>query len=297
MFGVPATIEQTFNIYHDESGTYAGPGKGDRWLLHGVLLVPLSKRLEVFAALQEVREETNYWEEVHYKKIRHASYGPKALCARKWLHLYSVSLSGFCYYHCLAVDTQSPHFQHHRFTQPYHAYNRFARMAVEGAIAWSLKRYHKVTLQFFSDEKSRSADDNFAIYLPKQVAKSINTKRSQKPARYPLIELLYPQVIEVNSDPKKVSSELLPDSELVQLVDLLTSNIAQALTGRSTQEAKIQLSEIVSQWVQDTNKPPWLQTLDLYRRFSVSYFPDNHGGFGKPVTNTIPKGQGRLEKF
>ena len=290
MFGVEPEPEAAFNVYHDESGTYAGRG-GERWLLHGVLLVPASKQEEVFTILQQARQETGYWEEVHYIKLRSSVHGPKASCGRKWLHLYGTYLSDFCYYHCLAVDTWSPAFEHERFSAPQYAYNRFARMAVEGAIAWSLKKYSRVALRFYSDSKFRIEGDNFADYLPRQVVTSLTKKRQKKPSAYPAVRLLHPQVIGVESNPRKAEPELLKESELIQLVDLLTSNIAQALTGRSSQKAKIALAEMVAKWIDDVKKPPWLQTRELHRRFSVSCFPDSRGRFYDPALAMANKGQ------
>ena len=290
MFGVDPEPEVVFNVYHDESGTYTGHG-GERWLLHGVLLVPASRQEEVFTLLQQARQETRYWEEIHYIKLRKSVRGPKASCSRKWLHLYGTYLSDFCYYHCLAIDTWSPAFEHNRFSAPQYAYNRFARMAVEGAIAWSLKKYKRVALRFYSDNKFRVKGDNFADYLPREVVASLTKKRKKKPSAYPAVRLLHPRVIGVESNPKKVEPELLQESELIQLVDLLTSNIAQALTGRSSQKAKIALAEMVAKWIDDVQKPPWLQTRELHRRFSVSCFPDSRGRFYDPVLSMANKGQ------
>lgn len=162
---MPAKPEVAFNIYHDESGNYV-PAGGDRWLFHGVLFVPVDKQSEAFAALQQVRQDTEYYEEVHYTKIRGHPAGPKARCAKGWLNLYARHLSDFCFFHCLAIDTCSPSFEHGRFGEPHHAYNRFARMAIEGAIAWGLKTYERVALRFHSDAKFRQEGDNFATYIP-----------------------------------------------------------------------------------------------------------------------------------
>ena len=290
MFGVEACPEIAFNVYHDESGTYV-PGGGDRWLLHSVLFVPVEKQSQVFAALQHVRGDVGYFEEIHYRKLRRSTAGPKTRCAQGWLNLYVAQFSEFCYYHCLAVDTHSPGFDHSRFPEPHYAYNRFARMAIEGGIAWSLKQYRRVALRFHSDSKFRQAGDNFAVYIPRQVMRAIEEKRQQKPTAYPEVRLLYQEVIAVDSNPTKVTPELRGESELIQLVDLMTSNVAQALTGRSGQKAKIALAEIVARWIEDTRKPPWLQTEELHRRFSVSCFPDEHGRFYTPDLAVMTRNQ------
>ena len=290
MFGVEADPEIAFNVYHDESGTYV-PAGGARWLLHGVLFVPVEKQSQLIEALQHVRRDVGYFEEVHYRKLRQSTTGPKAQCARGWLHLYVAQFSEFCYYHCLAVDTHSSGFDHSQFPAPHYAYNRFARMAIEGGIAWSLKQYHRVALRFYSDSKFRQEGDNFAGYIPRQVMKAIEEKRQRKPAAYPEIRLLHEEVIAVDSDPIQVAPELREESELIQLVDLMTSNVAQALTGRSGQKVKIALAEMVAHWIEDIRKPPWLQTKDLHRRFSVSCFPDEHGRFYTPGLAVMTRNQ------
>lgn len=290
MFGVPANPEFAFNVYHDESGTYV-PGAGDRWLLHGVLFVPEEKQTEVFSALQQIRRDVGYYEEVHYVKLRKHVTGPKARCAKGWLRLYSGQFSELCFYHCLAVDSHSSDFEHHRFGEPHHAYNRFARMAIEGDIAWSLKRYRRVALKFHSDEKFCREGDNFSVYIPHEVCNSISEKRLRRPAGYPELRLIHPEVIPVVSDPALVGPDMQQECEMIQLVDLMTSNIAQAITDRSTQKAKIVLAEMIARWIEDTRKPPWLQSEDLHRRFSLSCFPDEKGRFFNPALAVAERNQ------
>jgi hypothetical protein len=273
--------ETAFAVYHDKSGTYKWDG-GDRWLLHGVILVPLAKQSEVFSVLQKIRRKTNYWKEVHYVKLRKYITGPKGRCAAGWLNVYASRLSEFCSYQCVAIDTHSPSFDHSRFSEPHYVYNRFALMALVGAIAWSLKKQRRLALKIHSDGKFRTDGDNFSNYIPSEVCRSIERKRREKPNAYPEIRLLHPQVIPVESDPVKAPEEIQEECELIQLADLLTSAIAQAITGRSGQKAKISLAETIGRWIEDTRKPPWLQTRDLYRRFSVSCFPDENGSFYNP---------------
>ncbi|MBC7121514.1 MAG: hypothetical protein H5T33_08140 [Candidatus Methanosuratus sp.] len=291
MFGVPANLEYLFNIYHDESGSYVRGGD-DRWLCHGVLFVPERKQSEVYTALQKVRQAERYdEEEVHYSSLRGHPTGPKARCARGWLKSYVESLSGFCFYHCLAIDTHSSAFEPERYGEPHHAYNRFALMAIEGAIAWSLKTYQRVALRFYSDAKSRQEGDNFAAYIPTQICKNIAEKRLKKPGAYPEIRLLHPEVTSIDSDPRKIEPGLRVECELTQLVDLMTSSISQALTARSEQEAKLELAEEVARWIEDTRQPPWLQTEQLYRRFSLSCFPDEKGNFYNPSLPVLNRNQ------
>lgn len=290
MFGPSTSPEYVFNVYHDESGTYV-PNAGDRWLLHGVLFIPKAKQNEVYAALQQVRQDIGYFEEVHYVKLRGHLAGPKVRCAKSWLNLYGKQFSEFCFYHCLAVDTHSPGFEHRRFGEPHHAYNRFARMAIEGAIAWGLKGYQHVALKFYSDGKFRQQGDNFATYIPNETYASITEKRHKNPGNYPEIRFIHPTVISVNSNPSHTDPNLLPECEMIQLVDLMTSNIVQALDAQSGQIAKIALAETIAQWIEDTRRPPWLQTKELHRRFSVSCFPDAKGQFYNPSLAIVNRNQ------
>lgn len=296
MLGMPANPEFAFNVYHDESGNYV-PGTGDRWLLHGILFVPEGKQGKVYEVLQQVRQNVGYYEEMHYTEIRGHLTGPKARCAQGWLNMYAKQYSECCFYHCLAVDTHSPSFEHNRFSEPHHVYNRFARMAIEGGIAWSLKGYQRVALRFYSDAKFRQEGDNFDTYIPERVCTSIAEKRNKKPGHYPEIRLLHPEVIPVDSNPSRVETNLQEASELIQLVDLITSSIAQALTGRSGQKAKIALAEMVGRWIEDVRKPPWLQTEELYRRFSVSCFPDARGQCYAPAPAVTHRNQPALFEF
>jgi len=278
--------EPVFNIYHDESGTYV-PYKGDRWLMHGILFVPEHKQNAMFQSLQSVRNELDYHYEVHFNKLR--SYGIKSRIIKKWLNVYLV-FSEHCFYYCLAVDTRSPAFQHANFSDPYYVYNYFARTAIVGGIAWALKPYPKVKLRFHSDHKRRPKDDNFAEYIPQAVLESIQEKRIAKPSSYPQITPLNQEVVLIESDPKKVTPALRVESELTQLTDVITASVAQALIATGNQ-IKTNLGEMVGTWIEDTRKLPWQQEKDLHRRFSLSCFPDEKGGFYRPMLAVTERSQ------
>ena len=293
MFGVPAIPETAFNVYHDESGSYI-PGAGDRWLLHGVLFVPEAAQDNVCTALQKARQEACYHDEVHYVRLRKSVRGPKARCAGSWLGLYVGQLSEYCFYHCLAVDTQSSGFRHDRYAERYHVYNYFARVAIVGGIAWFLKDRPRVALRFHSDHRVRREHDNFASYICRQVCATVKSKREHGSTAYPRVRLLHPEVLLIDSDPASAPRHLSQECELTQLVDLLTSSIAQTLAGASGQKAKIALADMMARYVEDTRKPPWLQTEELHRRFSLSCYPDPQGQFYNPTLVASHRYQMRL---
>lgn len=287
--------EITFNCYHDESGTYApnASNGGEQWLFHGVLLVPQLRQTELVTQLQVVRQQSNHFGELHYRNLRKTS-GPIAACTKGWLQTY-LNFSQHCYYHCLAINTHSPQFDHSRFSEPYYCYNYYARTAIVGAIAWSLTGYqaHTVNLQIFSDPKRRSSGDNFAHYVPSEVQRSIQQKKLAKPAKYPTLSIAE-EVCLVTSNPQQVDESRREECELVQLADLLTSNVAQAIKSSSDQKGKIALALQISEWIDDTRKPPWLQTNELHRRFSISCFPDEKGNFYDAALSVKEKTQPML---
>jgi hypothetical protein len=127
--------------------------------------VPEEKQDRVFQSLQKVRQDVGYDGEMHYGDLRGHSMVPKARCATGWLNLYAGQFSDFCFCYCLAIDTHSSGFQHERFGEPHHAYNRFARMAVEGGIAWSLKVF------VFDHALIIAMSDTFATQVPDTAVK------------------------------------------------------------------------------------------------------------------------------
>lgn len=293
MFDVPASPETAFNVYHDESGSYI-PGAGDRWLLHGVLFVPEAAQGKVYIALQNARQEADFHDEVHYVRLRKSVRGPKARCAMNWLGLYVGQLSECCFYHCLAVDTRSPSFRHDGFAERYHVYNYYARVAIVGGIAWCLASVPRVALRFHSDKRIREDRDNFVTYICRQVCATVESKRQNRSVAYPEVRLLHPEVLLIDSDPASAPRHLSQECELTQLVDLLTSSIAQTLAGASGQKAKIALADMMARYVEDTRKPPWLQTEELHRRFSLSCYPDPQGQFYNPTLVASHRYQMRL---
>ena len=68
--------EVRYRIFHDESGNYV-PGGGDRWLVHGVLLVPFVYLSKALSILTEIRKTTGYLNELHFAGLRMSASGPK----------------------------------------------------------------------------------------------------------------------------------------------------------------------------------------------------------------------------
>lgn len=284
--------EAPFLAFHDESGRY----KTDRWFIVGLLLVPAEAEEDLVRTLAEARRAEDYQGEVHFNELAGAwagEFAGKALVARRWLKQYVSQLSHLSFFYALAVDTRSPAFDHGRFPRRHFAYNRFTRMALISALAWELRRYSRISLQVYSDEKARSRrrvdvarlarddEDNFQEYLSKAIENDVARRLAASTRAYPRVRSLG-DVITINPKPALQDAELHPKAELLQLADVILGAVAQAIHPRSSRPTKRDLGHMVAEWILDTRKEPWKQRLNLHRRFSVAYFPD---GDGRPYTH------------
>lgn len=260
-------------IFHDESI----PNK--RWFLVGLTFVEHNKLDTVHNILRKARERENYFGEIHFSELPKSfggEFGAKARVARRWMEAYQNELADFVYFSCLAVDRHSPAYDHRRFTQDFHAYNRFTAMALKAGIAWHLgpRELDQLTIKFVSDEKDRASRpdkgmiDNFEEYLPYRAELDSFITQSQG-KKFPSVHL--------ELQLKDSSSE-----DLLQFTDLLLGATQMALVAGSNRPAKRELAKFLVRWYQDTKLPPWEQELGLHRKFSVWAFPDDKG---RPYNN------------
>ena len=160
-----------------------------------------------------------------------------------------------------------------------------------GGVAWSLRQYDEVRLTLFSEAVSRPDDDPFCAYLPAELARRA---RRRKPEAGPRLTLSGPAVTLVPGDPRKAGPELAEHCEFIQLTDVITGAVGQALNAQASQQVKLDLGQLAAGWIEDSRLPPWLQHLGLHRRFSVSCWPNAKGGFYDVKLAIEGKGQMRL---
>jgi hypothetical protein len=120
---------------------------------------------------------------------------------------------------------------------------------------------------------------DFIEYLQIELA-----KRTGNNKRCPQVIISHEKVILVNGNPRKVESGLLEHCEFIQLTDILTSGINQAINATASQHVKIDLGALVAEWIGDTRKPTWMQQKRLHRRFSVSCFYGEGKYYDVPLT-------------
>lgn len=261
-----------FHVYHDESET-----KPNReWFLIGLLFVPSEKVQKVEEVLKQCRDQERYYGEIHYSELPKSfsgKWGGKARLAEKWLCLYKSGLFQIANFSCLAINRNSPRFDHHRFSQDFHAYNRFTAMALKAGIAWHLTQagYERVRLTAISDGKDRRSCpdqgivDNFEDYVPERVELDNWLSREVHRKDYPIVTM---------SRIKVLSSK---ENDLLQLTDLILGAFQCALVCSSGRPTKLKLATMVADWYEDSCKKPWEQHLVMHRKFSAWGFPDIAG--------------------
>lgn len=264
LLGQPVKQTAEYFVFHDESE----PNK--RWLLIGLLLVRKEHLNEVRAVLQNCRREKNYEGELHFAKLPKSfggEWGAKARVAREWLQAFQDRLHERVFFSALAVDRQSPRYDHKRFAKDFHAYNRFTAMALKAAIAWHLgpQKLDTVTVHFISDAKDRATrpdrgwTDNFEQYLPYRA--ELDSFVGQSPS-YPFLNV----DLELCDSAKE---------DLLQLCDLLLGATQMALVAGSSRPTKRELGKMIVRWYRDLQKPPWQQKFRLHRKFNLWGFPDD----------------------
>lgn len=261
-----------FHVYHDESETK--PNK--EWFLIGLLFVPSAKLREVGEVLKQCREKEKYYGEVHYSELPKSfsgEWGGKARLAEKWLCLYKNGLFQYANFSCLVINRNSPSYNHHRFSQEFHAYNRFTAMALKAGIAWHLTQagYDRVQLIPVSDGKDRRSRpdqglvDNFEDYVPMRVELDNWLSREVLRKNYPKVMM---------SRIKTLSSK---ENDLLQLTDLLLGAFQCALVCASGRQTKLKFANMIAEWYEDSCKKPWEQRFKMHRKFSAWGFPDIDG--------------------
>jgi len=263
---------ENYLVFHDESEPK--PNKG--WLLIGLLFVRKQDEAKVLQTLRYWREKEGYWGEIHFcdlPKSFNGAFGGKARVAKHWLKSYQSGLFETAMFSCLAVDRSSPRFEHWRFSQDYHAYNRFTAMAIKAAVAWFLvpKQYEEVRLTLMSDGKDRKSRpdqglvDNFEHYVAEKVEFENWIAREIKGKDYPRVIM------------DSVQTPSSDQHDLLQLTDALLGAFQCALVGNATRHTKRELARIVASWIEDLRLPPWQQKYKMHRKFNVWGFPDLDG--------------------
>lgn len=277
LFGQAICRKASFLVFHDESEPVANKG----WLLIGLLFVNQNVLTKIEQILEYYRRQENYTGEIHFCNLPKSfggEFGAKARVARHWMKAYQDGLCQDALFTCLAVNRASPRFEHNRFKQNYHVYNRFTAMAIKAGISYLLAPlgYDEIELTIISDGKERKSKpdknlvDNFEQYVPYRVELDNFIHRAINVRPYPTVQIKPVKIID--------SSE----SNLLQLTDLLLGAIQASLSGKANRYVKQELGRMIALWYKDLKKPPWEQQYQMHRKFNIWGFPDENG---KPFNN------------
>jgi len=272
LFGQETPKQASYFVFHDESEPVANKG----WLLIGLLFVNQRMLKNVDDVLNHYRRQENYTGEIHFCQLPKSfggEFGAKARVAKRWMRAYQDGMYEDALFSCLAVNRASPKFEHKRFKEDYHAYNRFTAMAIKAGISYLLAPlgFDEIELTVISDGKNRKSRpdrnlvDNFEQYLPYRVELDNFVRQMKSNSPYPLVRINPVQTIS--------SSE----SNFLQLTDLLLGAVQGALMGISKRPVKQELGWMVASWYQDLQNPPWKQRYKMQRKFNLWGFPNENG--------------------
>lgn len=272
LFG-EALQETIILVFHDESGDYGR----DNWVFSGLLWLHEKQVKELDKALKLARGD--YLGEIHFADLPASfdgDFAADARVAREWMTIFKRQWAYQTWFNVLAVNRKHRGYQHYRFTRHFHAYNRFTAMAFKAGLAWHFGDVASLRLRVYSDEKSRRPQgllgdgvttDNFEQYLENQLLE--DTQRYKGPK----VKLVEP--VDCLSCPE--TGPFGAEQEALQLADLLLGSVATAVEPKSDRLTKLWFGREISGLIRDTRLEPWKQRYGLHRRFSVSYFPDDHG--------------------
>ena len=272
LFGEPVQ-DKTILVFHDESGDYGR----DEWVFTGLLWLREERAKDIDEVLKQARGE--YLGEIHFSDLPASfdgDFAADARVARDWMNIFKAQWACQTWFNVLAINRNHPRYEHHRFTRDFHAYNRFTAMALKAGLAWHFNDVASLQLRIYSDEKSRRPQgllsdgvttDNFERYLANRLSE--DTQRYKGPK----VQLAEP--VHCLSCPKK--GPFAAEQEVLQLTDLLLGSVATAVDPKSGRMTKLWFGKETSALIRDTRLAPRKQRRGLYRRFSVSYFPDKSG--------------------
>lgn len=272
LFGENIQREGEFLVYHDESEPKANKG----WLLIGLLFVNSKKHSTILDVLSYHRKRENYFGEIHFcelPKSFNGEFGAKARVARAWIDAYQNGLFQDAHFSCLAVNRNSPRFDHRRFSEDFHIYNRFTAMAIKAGISWLLVPYgyDQITLTLVSDGKDRKSRpdqglvDNFELYITYRVESDNLDKWLFANQSYPFIKMKPVRIIPSDQD------------DLLQLTDILLGATQSALVNSAIRPTKRYLASRITAWYEDLQKPLKEQFYGMHRKFNLWGFPDDQG--------------------
>ena len=184
MFGQPVSPRVvSLLLFHDEREA------ANRWLYHGLLLLPENDFGTVIRRLNETRDEHDYYSEAHFAGLTNApgrKHGAKAAVACDWVRLSCEEFFEHTYFYLLGIDLRRidwGRFGHGggdatRAQAKETMFYRFLNTAPYSACRWFFPRYARVDLHVMFKDKGHDGNE-----LLRRVPANLN-QRSWGPSRF-----------------------------------------------------------------------------------------------------------------
>lgn len=260
-------LEGDFSVYHDESGADT---KHEPYLMHGMLIVPLYYWEVMHNELSELRN--GYKSRIHFVDLRDKSTSLRSTVAHAWTKRYFEEWHKHVFYKCCTFDSKAEKDNYPDYLGAYRYYNSSFIRTLYSAVNWSLHQYTKVGLRVYSESRSLSVEDPFETWVLVKTRQKVEAKIQTRRGTCPRVSFPDKKVIMIPGDAAAASVDECPHCDFVQLTDLLTASINEAINARATQAKKRGLGALVGELVLDSRRVPWQQRRGLHRRFSVSSF-------------------------
>jgi hypothetical protein len=252
-------------VYHDERIV---PNK---WLYHGLLLVPKTNRDQFLELLINARTGIGCESVMHFHGLDDTAIDNQL--AESWTGLFCNELSTLSYFYIIGVDYQKlarKLWPSHRVDK---IYNRFFQIGLYSSLKWFFLNKHagfsSVTVStVFSHAKDRSPEDIFST----QAIEDISFKSSMKREN---IRFENSEIMEIETDHRVECSDA-EERQIMQYVDLITGGFSQVFDYTSKHRGKC----IVADTLCHNSLPfdiiypgrPKFHS-PYYKRYAVAFFP------------------------
>ncbi|MCB0200807.1 MAG: hypothetical protein KDI03_12125 [Anaerolineae bacterium] len=257
-------------LYADEIKPYTN-GLGEKWMYIGILAIPDDRWEKAISWLLEDRQESRYYDEVHFVKLRNYSYAhvhnAKTLLAKRWVRRVVWDADKMFHFYLLGLNLSN--LQARAFgdgsDRERNIYNRFFRSSV----FYVLKSFFgptnvQVTGIFHdvSDLRNDSLFDWHTIWR-------LGTHETG-------LDFRTDKIYFINSDHHQ-ETEYPEHSHFIQLCDTLTGGFTHCLDARNKKDGcrevasdLLPLAERLNDTKQANNHNSRYQYV---RRMAISYFP------------------------
>ncbi len=245
-------------LFHDEREI---PRK---WFYHGILLVETHKADELTRFLAETRQASGSTKPIHFVELDRRSHrSRKTKLATLWAKAAVGPLweSARFYLLGIALDRLDRSvFGEDKTTINRNIYNRFFEIATFSALRWFYADEPTVeVVQAFSEKRDISVDDAF----PHRPIAKINRRETNISFKCRRIEMVNKHAAREAAHPRAVPC--------VHLVDLLMGGISQCYDRTRSDEAALEIEDILREPLAELHRNPFSPT--YHKRLQVAWFP------------------------